>query len=82
MERIKRPHDSPDANPAWEDTEVKAAIALAMERKVPDLARAIAPGCWGGFRRGIAYAKTHKHPELRDRTVWEVFEEERPQLVP
>jgi len=30
----------------------------------------------------IAYAKNHKHPELRDRTIWEEFEEERPQLVP
>jgi len=30
----------------------------------------------------IAYAKTHKHPELRDRTVWSVFEEERDRLVP
>ncbi len=30
----------------------------------------------------IAYAKHHKHPELRDRTIWEVFEEERDQLVP
>ncbi len=30
----------------------------------------------------IAYAKTHHHPELRDRTIWSVFEEERGQLVP
>ncbi len=30
----------------------------------------------------IAYAKAHRHPELRDRTVWEVFETERPSLVP
>jgi hypothetical protein len=30
----------------------------------------------------IAYAKTHKHPELRDRMVWSVFEDERGQLVP
>ena len=28
------------------------------------------------------YAKANKHPELRDRTIWEVFEEERPSLVP
>jgi transposase len=31
--------------------------------------------------RCIAYAKAHRHPELADRTVWEVFEEERPKLV-
>lgn len=32
--------------------------------------------------RTIAFAKAHRHPELRDRTVWEMFEEERPSLVP
>jgi transposase len=30
----------------------------------------------------IAYAKAHRHPDLPERTVWEVFESERPQLVP
>jgi len=30
----------------------------------------------------IAYAKAHRHPELTDQTIWEVFEAERPQLVP
>jgi transposase len=29
----------------------------------------------------IAYAKAHRHPELRDRTIWEAFEAERPSLV-
>jgi transposase len=29
----------------------------------------------------IAYAKAHRHPEFRDQTVWEAFEEERPSLV-
>jgi hypothetical protein len=31
--------------------------------------------------RCIAYAKAHRHPEFRDRTVFEAFEEERPSLV-
>jgi hypothetical protein len=31
--------------------------------------------------RCVAYAKAHSHPERPDRTVWEVFEEERPKLV-
>jgi hypothetical protein len=31
--------------------------------------------------RCIAYAKAHKHPELTDRTIWQAFEAERPQLV-
>jgi transposase len=30
----------------------------------------------------IAYAKAHRHPELTEQTVWQVFETERPQLVP
>jgi transposase len=30
----------------------------------------------------IAYAKAHRHPELLDQTIWEVFEAERPNLVP
>jgi len=30
----------------------------------------------------VTYAKAHKHPELPDKTIWEVFEEERPKLVP
>ena len=29
----------------------------------------------------IAYAKRTKHPEFKDRTIWEVFEEERPSLM-
>jgi transposase len=29
----------------------------------------------------VAYAKRTKHPELKDRTIWDVFEEERPSLV-
>jgi transposase len=30
----------------------------------------------------IAYAKAHPHPELTGQTIWEVFEAERPKLVP
>ena len=29
----------------------------------------------------IAHARAHRHPELRNQTVWEVFEAERPSLV-
>ena len=31
--------------------------------------------------RCVAYAKAHPHPERRERTVWEMFEAERPSLV-
>src|SRR5579863_1805465 len=30
----------------------------------------------------VAYAKVHRHPELSEQTIWEVFEAERPKLVP
>ena len=30
----------------------------------------------------IAYAKAHRHPELKDRTIWQAFEAERASLVP
>ena len=30
----------------------------------------------------IAWAKAHPHPERPDQTIWEVFEEERPKLIP
>ena len=30
----------------------------------------------------ISYAKAHHHPELTEQTIWEVFEAERPKLVP
>ena len=32
--------------------------------------------------RCVAWAKSNPHPELRDRTTWEVFEQERASLVP
>ncbi|MBB3898561.1 hypothetical protein GGQ83_001998 [Roseococcus suduntuyensis] len=30
----------------------------------------------------VAYARAHRDPELRDQTIWSVFEAERPSLVP
>ena len=32
--------------------------------------------------RCLAYARANRHPELRDKTIWEVFEDERESLVP
>lgn len=32
--------------------------------------------------RCIAWARAHRHPEVRDKTIWEMFEAERPSLVP
>jgi len=30
----------------------------------------------------VTYAKAHRHPELTEQTIWQVFEAERPKLVP
>ena len=32
--------------------------------------------------RCVAHAKANRHPDIPDQTIWEVFEEERPSLVP
>jgi transposase len=29
----------------------------------------------------VAYAKAHRHPEIAGKTVWEVFEKERPKIA-
>lgn len=51
IKKVKRPHDLGEAHPVWEDTEVAAIIALALRRKMPGLARAIALARYAGFRR-------------------------------
>jgi len=33
------------------------------------------------MRRSLAYAEAHRYPEQRDRTIWQVFEEERSGVV-
>jgi len=52
VKKVKRPHGIPEKNPIWEEHEVEAVIALALARRMPGLARAVALGRWGGFRRG------------------------------
>ena len=66
----------------WEKGQVENQVGTARRRLfVPrrhanDLAglnEALAGEC-------VSYAKRHPHPEQKSRTVWEVFEEERPSL--
>ena len=52
VKKVARPHSAGEPHPAWEDPEVDAAIAEALRAGAPGLARAIAIGRWGGFRRG------------------------------
>ncbi|ADL00663.1 tyrosine-type recombinase/integrase [Brevundimonas subvibrioides] len=52
VRKVRRPHDAGEAHPAWELAEVEIAIEEAIRRDQPGLARAIALGRYGGFRRG------------------------------
>ena len=68
----------------WEKGQVENQVGLVRERfftprvrvkSYEELNALLLDQC-------VAYAKAHRHPELRDRTIWEVFEAERPALVP
>jgi transposase len=68
----------------WEKGQVENQVGLVRERfftprlrfkNLDELNAWLLDKC-------IAYAKAHRHPELTDRTIWEVFEAERPKLVP
>jgi transposase len=68
----------------WEKGQVENQVGLVRERfftprlrvqSYDELNAWIMDQC-------IAYAKAHRHPELRDRTIWEAFEAERPSFVP
>lgn len=56
LKKVRRPHDAGESHPIWEDAEVEALIELAIKRKMPGLARAMALGRWAGFRRGTICA--------------------------
>jgi transposase len=68
----------------WEKGQVENQVGLVRERfftprlrfkNLDELNAWLLDQC-------IAYTKTHRHPELTDQTIWEVFEAERPKLVP
>jgi transposase len=68
----------------WEKGQVENQVGLVRERfftprlrfkNLDELNAWLLDKC-------IAYAKAHRHPELADQTIWEVFEAERPKLVP
>lgn len=50
--KLKPPTNKAEPHPAWTDEEVQAVIDRAIEFQQPGLARGIALGRWGGFRRG------------------------------
>src|SRR5246500_5216467 len=68
----------------WEKGQVENQVGLVRERfftprlrfkNLDELNAWLLDKC-------IAYAKGHHHPELTEQTIWEVFEAERPKLVP
>src|SRR3984957_16237922 len=68
----------------WEKGQVENQVGLVRERfftprlrfkNLDELNAWLLDKC-------IAYAKAHRHPELPEQTIWEVFEAERPKLVP
>src|ERR1700756_4590969 len=67
----------------WEKGQVENQVGLVRERFFTPRLRVKnydELNAWL-LEQCVAYAKAHPHPELRDRTVWEVFEAERPSLV-
>jgi len=68
----------------WEKGQVENQVGLVRERfftprlrfkSYADLNAWLVDKC-------LAWAKAHAHPEESGRTIWEVFEDERPKLIP
>ena len=68
----------------WEKGQVENQVGLVRERFfTPRLrVRSFAELNALLLDRCVAHARANRHPEERGRTVWEVFEAERPSLVP
>ncbi|TWA63890.1 integrase-like protein [Azospirillum brasilense] len=68
----------------WEKGQVENQVGLVRERFFTPRLRVKSYDELNGLLldRCVAHAKAHRHPELRERTVWEMFEAERPSLVP
>ena len=68
----------------WEKGQVENQVGLVRERFFTPRLRVRSYDELNAWLmdRTIAYAKAHRHPELRERTVWEAFEAERPSFIP
>jgi transposase len=68
----------------WEKGQVENQVGLVRERFFTPRLRVKSYeelNAWL-LDQCIAYAKAQRHPEFRDRTIWQAFEAERPALVP
>jgi hypothetical protein len=68
----------------WEKGQVENQVGLVRERYFTPRLRVKTYDELNAWLtdKSISYAKQHPHPERPEQTVWEVFEEERPKLVP
>jgi hypothetical protein len=68
----------------WEKGQVENQVGLVRERFFTPRLRVKSYDELNAWLmdKCIAWAKAHAHPELPERTIWEVFEEERPKLIP
>ena len=68
----------------WEKGQVENQVGLVRERFFTPRLRMKSYDELNAWLldRCVAYAKAHRHPERREQTIWEVFEAERPSLVP
>jgi transposase len=67
----------------WEKGQVENQVGLVRERFFSPRVRVKnfeELNAWL-LDRCVAYARVHPHPEIRDRTIWDMFEAERPSLV-
>jgi hypothetical protein len=68
----------------WEKGQVENQVGLVRERFLTPRLRVRSYeelNAWL-LDQCLAYAKAHRHPEFQGRTIWQVFEAERPSLVP
>jgi hypothetical protein len=68
----------------WEKGQVENQVGLARERFFTPRLRFKSyeeMNAWL-IDQCVLYAKAHRHPEIPDKTIWDVFEEERQKLVP
>jgi transposase len=68
----------------WEKGQVENQVGLVRERFFTPRLKVASYEELNSWLldRCISYAKAHKHPELTDQTIWQVFEAERAHLVP
>lgn len=67
----------------WEKGQVENQVGLVRERFFTPRLRVRTYDELNAWLldKSIAHARAHPHPEAPERTIWEVFEEERPNLV-